>query len=295
MPSLRRASRPDPAPSRWSWRLQRLMLTPAFLFCLRVGIPFLSMLGLGTWYLSDPATRATIEQTVADARAAIEERPEFRVNLMAIDGSDAALSEAIRATVPLDFPMSSFDLDLPEIRARVLELPPVKDVSVRIRPGGILQVDVVPRVPVAIWRTVGGLRLIDEEGVPVATISQRSQHPDLPVIAGQGAPAHVGEALQLLAASAPLGNRLRGFVRVGDRRWDVVLDRKQRILLPTVGAVRALERVILLEATPNREVLSRDIARIDLRLPARPTVQMNASATEERRRIRQLNSGDAFQ
>lgn len=295
MPSLRRASRSDPAPSRWSWRLQRLMLTPAFLFCLRVGIPFLSMLGLGTWYLSDPATRATIEQTVADARAAIEERPEFRVNLMAIDGADATLSEAIRATVPLDFPMSSFDLDLPEIRERLLELAPIKDVSVRIRPGGVLQVDVVPRVPMAIWRTAEGLRLIDGEGVPVSNVQRRSQHPDLPVIAGEGAPEHVSEALQLVAAAAPLGDRLRGLVRMGNRRWDVVLDRNQRILLPTQGAVRALERVIVLEATPTREVLSRDIARIDLRLPERPTVQMNASATEEWRRIRQLNSGEPFQ
>jgi cell division protein FtsQ len=111
--------------------------------------------------------------------------------------------------------------------------------------------------------------------------------PDLPVIAGEGASAHLSEALQLVDASASLGDRLRGVVRMGERRWDVVLDRNQRILLPTDGAVQALERAIMLETT--RDVLSRDIARVDLRLEQRPTVRMNATATEEWRRIRQLN------
>ncbi len=217
------------------------------------------------------------------------------VNLMAIDGADADLSQAIRAAVPLDLPLSSFDLDPAEIRTRLLELPPIKEVSVRIRPGGVLQVNVVPRVPVAIWRTAQGLTLIDDTGAFVAPISHRSARPKLPVIAGTGAPEHVDEAMQLVSAAAPLGERLRGLVRMGDRRWDVVLDRNQRILLPTEGAVRALERVIVLEATPTRKVLSRDIARIDLRLQGRPTVRMNPAATEEWLRIRQLNSGEELQ
>jgi len=42
-------------------------------------------------------------------------------------------------------------------------------------------------------------------------------------------------------------------------------------------------------------VLSRDIARIDLRLHGRPTVQMNAAANEEWRRIRQLNTKKELQ
>ncbi|MFC6759445.1 hypothetical protein ACFQFQ_08000 [Sulfitobacter porphyrae] len=30
----------DPAPSRWAWRMQRLMLTPGFRLMLRAGVPF---------------------------------------------------------------------------------------------------------------------------------------------------------------------------------------------------------------------------------------------------------------
>jgi len=289
MRQVKGASRSDPAPSRWSWRMQRLMLTPGFRLLLRAGVPFALTLGVATWWLSDPKTQAAIQETVAEARASIEQRPEFMVNLMAIDGAETELATAIRTAVPLDFPISSFDIDPAAIRATVLEMAPVREASVRIRPGGVLQVDVTPRVPVAIWRRPEGLTLIDAAGAHVGPIARRGLRPDLPVIAGEGAPEHVHEAMALVVAGAPLGDRLRGLVRLGDRRWDVVLDRGQRIMLPTDGAVRALERVIALDSVD--EVLQRDIARIDLRLADRPTVRMTDHATEEWWRIRQLNSG----
>ena len=287
-PVSRRTPKPDPAPSRWSWRMQRLMLTPLFRLGLRAGLPFALTLSVATWYLSDPQNQAAIRDTVAEARASIEQRPEFMVNLMAIDGGDTDLDAAIRQAIPLDFPVSSFDLDPAAMRARILEMPPVKEASVRIRPGGVLQVDITPRVPVAIWRRAEGLTLIDATGALVAPIEWRGLYPDLPVIAGDGAPDYVDEALALMAAGAPLGNRLRGLVRLGNRRWDVVLDRDQRILLPGTGAVRALERALALDEVDD--VLRRDVARVDLRLSERPTVRMNATATEEWWRIRQLNS-----
>jgi len=289
-PVNRRAIPSDPAPSRWAWRMQRLMLTPLFRLGLRAGLPFVLTLSLAAWWLSEPANQAALRDTVAQARASIEQRPEFMVNLMAIDGSNAELDAAIREAVPLDFPLSSFDLDPAAMRARILEMPPVKEASVRIRPGGVLQVDITQRVPVAIWRTAEGLTLIDAEGALVAPIARRDLRPELPVIAGEDAHSNIDEALAIVAAGAPLGDRLRGLVRLGNRRWDVVLDRNQRIMLPTTEPVRALERAIALDGV--NDVLSRDVARIDLRLIDRPTVRMSTSATAEWWRIRQLKPGN---
>jgi cell division protein FtsQ len=281
------AGRADPAPSRWSWRMQRLMLTPGFRAGLRFGLPFCLTLIAGTIYLSDEARRAKIVEAVAEARSSIEERPEFMVKLMAIDGAQGVLAQQIRTAVPLEFPLSSFDLDLPEIRARVASMAGVRQATVRIRPGGVLQIDVTPRVPVAIWRTVDGLALVDETGAHVRSLEDRNERPDLPLMAGVGAANNVAEALQLVQAAAPLGDRLRGLVRVGERRWDVVLDRGQRILLPEQGGRQALERVIALEGA--QEVLSRDVARVDMRLASRPTVRMNEEAAQEWWHIRQLS------
>lgn len=282
-----RVSRADPAPSRWAWRMQRLMLTPTFLFGLRVGVPFCLTLAAGLIYLSDDARRNQITQTYVNVRSSIEQRPEFMVKLMAIDGVEDALAAEVRAALPIEFPTSSFDLDLTAMRNAIIALPGVKQASLRVKPGGLLHVAVQPRVPVAVWRTEDGLALVDVDGTSIGTVNHRLDRADLPLVVGEGANREVTEALNLTRAAAPLGDRLRGLVRMGARRWDVVLDRDQRILLPETGAVQALERVIALEGA--EDVLSRDVARVDMRLAQRPTVQMNKEATEEWWRIRQIS------
>ncbi len=280
-------NRGDPAPSRWAWRMQRLMLTPGFRFGLRVGLPFCLTLLAGTIYLSDDDRRTAITASIADARRSVEARPEFMVKLMAIDGAEDRLAAEIRATIPLNFPLSSFDLDLPALRDRIAQIHGVRAVGVRIRPGGILQLDVTPRTPVVIWRSAEGLAMIDAEGAHVADIASRAERPDLPMIAGEGAALHVAEAMELLRAGSALGNRMHGLARMGERRWDVVLDRDQRIMLPEENALQALERVIALDGA--QELLGRDVARVDMRLAERPTVRMNEEATREWWHVRQLS------
>lgn len=277
----------DPAPSRWAWRMQRLMLTPTFRFGLRVGLPFSLALVAGVIYLSDEARRGQLTEVYVNARSSIEQRPEFMVKLMAIDGAGDRLAAQVRAAVPVEFPISSFDLDLAALREMVTQLPGVKQVSLRIKPGGLLQVSVEPRVAVAIWRTEDGLVLVDLDGNTIGKIENRADRTDLPLLVGDAANTRVAEALELFRTATPLNTRLRGLVRMGARRWDVVLDRDQRIMLPETQPVQALERVIALENA--QEVLSRDVARVDMRLAQRPTVQMNKEATQEWWRIRQIS------
>ncbi|MGR3758711.1 cell division protein FtsQ/DivIB [Roseobacteraceae bacterium NS-SX3] len=281
--------RRDPAPSRLKYRLQRWMLTPGIRLGLRVGVPICLIAAACGAYLADEGRRDTLQGLINEARAAVEERPEFMVNMMAIDGAGTSVAEDIREVVGLDFPVSSFDLDLEQVRGMITGLDPVKSARVRIRPGGVLQVDVEEREPAVVWRSREGLALLDETGTHVAELGRRSLHPDLPLVAGKGADRHVGEALRLLAAARPLGGRLRGLVRVGERRWDVVLDRGQRILLPARNPLPALERVIAVSEV--QDLLERDVAAVDMRIAARPTVRMTENAVENWWRIRQLNGG----
>ena len=139
MRSLRRnRTTHDPAPSRLSYRLQRLMLTPGVRLGLRIGIPFAIVFAATSAYLANDVRRDALIGYVNSVRASIEERPEFMVSLMAIDGAGASLDEDIREVVPIDFPVSSFDLDISAIRDLVTGLDPVKAATVRIRPGGNL-------------------------------------------------------------------------------------------------------------------------------------------------------------
>jgi cyclohexyl-isocyanide hydratase len=53
-------------------------------------------------------------------------------------------------------------------------------------------------VPAILWRSDDGLELLDGEGVRVAFLLNRGLRPDLPLIAGAGANAHIPEALDVL-------------------------------------------------------------------------------------------------
>lgn len=281
--------RVDPAPSRLSYRFQRLMLTPVYRRLLRVGLPVLVVAGLCAGYLADEARRVALIDQIAEIRRQIETRPEFMVRLMAIDGASESVQADIHEIFPYDLPASSFDLDLPAIRTMLEELPAVAQANVRIRQGGVLAVEIAERQPVALWRTRDGIDVVDIEGESIASVTSRAARPDLPVMTGDGAAAHVAQALDILQAARPLGQNIRGLVRMGERRWDLVLHDGKRILLPEEEPVRALERVIVLNAA--HDMLERDLVAIDMRIGARPTVRLSDYATEEWWRITSMTAG----
>ncbi len=283
-----RAPRRDPSPSKWAYRRQRLMLTPHVRGFLIKGLPSLVLLGAVALWFSNDANRQAVIGQLTHLRAEFEARPEFRVSLARVEGASDDLAQAVRAKLALPLPMSSFDMDLDAARDRIEALDAVQKADLRVRSGGILQVLITERVPVAIWRTEDGLTLVDETGHRVAGLLSRADRADLPVIAGDGADKATPEALDLIAAAGPLTPRMRGLVRMGDRRWDLILDRDQRILLPEKNPVQALERLLALDQA--QDLMNRDILAVDLRSDHRPILRLTPNALADIRRAQGLET-----
>lgn len=281
--------RRDPAPSRIAYRMHRLMLTPRFRFFLRWGLPTLAILALVGGYFASDERRADALAAVEDAREQIEQRPEFMVRMLSVAGASPLVSDTIRNELALSFPVSSFDLDLFDLHDKVAALESVASAHVAVRAGGILEVSVQERVPVALWRDSGLTHLVDLDGHRVAPAGRRAEHPELPLIVGAGAQEHVGEAIALVRLAQPVHGRLRGLVRVGERRWDVVLDREQRLMLPEAGAETALRRAMSLHQRDG--LLDRDVAVIDFRNPERPTVRLTPAAIDAMNGVEEIKTG----
>ena len=160
----------------------------------------------------------------------------------------------------------------------------------RALPSGVLEIRAIERVPVVVWRSQDGLELLDQNGVRVAEIDSRLRRPDLPLIAGAGADGHVPEALALLGEARPVAERVRGLVRVGERRWDLVLDRDQVVRLPEADPVAALGRVMALDAA--EDLLERDLTVVDMRDPRRPMLRLTEHAVAELERLRAATTGE---
>lgn len=288
----RRAAQPqaprrhDPAPSYWDYKMQRLMLTPLFRVLFRVGLPVLAIGAVVGLVLASDARRTAIAGGFENLKEQFQARPEFRVSLLSVEGASPDLADAVRARLQVKLPASSFDLDLDALREKAETLDAVAGAELAVRAGGVLQVTIAEREPALIWRGADGLTLLDASGHRVAGLAQRADRPDLPVVAGEGADAAAAEALALVDASGPLMNRLRGLVRVGERRWDMVLDRDQRLLLPADRPVQALERLLALDQA--EDLLGRDLAAIDLRDAKRPILRLGEDALLQARRARGL-------
>ncbi len=274
----------DPAPSRWKYRLERLKLTPSYRFAVRYGLPYgfaaLVLAGLVT----NDNIRAAVTETKTGIYTSVAERPELMLSRMEISGVSAHLRDDVLAAIDTKLPVSSLDISVGDIRRRIDAIEAVKRSEVRVVPGGILEIEVTERAAAMVWRTRDGLKLVDDEGVLTGTLERRTDRNDLPLIAGEGAEHEVDEALLLLATARPVAERIRGLVRVGERRWDIVLDHGQRILLPEMAPNAALARVMALDAA--EDLFGREVLVIDMRDGRRPILRVSEHAIDELRRMR---------
>jgi cell division protein FtsQ len=280
----------DPAPSRLRYRLSRLARRKSLRKAVRLLTMPLIIAGVGWWLAGQGALWVEVERMVLDARRSLEERPEFAVTRLEILGASEELEAELRGMLATRIPASSLALALDDIRREVEASPRVATAQATVAPGGALVVQLTERVPVALWRVGGKLKLIDKTGVVIAFADSRADRLDLPLIVGAGAERAVGEALALHQFARPLWPRLRGLVRVGERRWTVALDRGQVIYLPEKAPDAALSQAISLDYSDD--LLSRDVAVIDLRNPARPVLRLTDEAMFELLRIRALVAGD---
>ena len=73
-------------------------------------------------------------------------------------------------------------------------------------------------------------------------------------------------------------DQVRAFVRVGERRWDLVLDNNLRIMLPQTEFLAAFDRLMLMNHTGS--LFSNQLSTIDMRLVERPTVRVGAVSVD---------------
>jgi cell division protein FtsQ len=285
-----RGVRRDPAPSLLRYRLTRLWLRPRFRRAVNFGVPMLAGV-LAAWTVMaeyDLRDRAT--QLVDRVREAIVDRPQFTITEIDVLDVSRDLAEQIRVAAFVRLPASSLELDVAAVRERIESLDAVERARVRALPSGVLEIRAIERVPVVIWRSADGLELLDQNGVRVAEVDSRIRRPDLPLIAGEGASGHVPEALVILAEARPVSERVRGLVRMGERRWDLVLDRDQVIRLPEADPVGALRRVMALDTA--QQLMKRDLTVVDMRDPERPMLRLTEHALEDLEKTKSEIAGE---
>lgn len=165
-------------------------------------------------------------------------------------------------------------VDLAGTRHELLRHGWVRDARVSRRLPDTLVVDIVERVPAAIWQHGGRLALIDGEGVVLEQVRLEAM-PDLPLVIGPAANRQVTGLARLTAAAPQVQPMLAGATWVGGRRWDLRFHSGEVLSLPEgeEAAGAALARFV--EKDRKGQLLGRGFVRFDMRIPGQLIVRLS--------------------
>jgi cell division protein FtsQ len=157
-------------------------------------------------------------------------------------------------------------------------LPWVRSAVIERHLPGTLVVRLVERHPLAVWQHAGKQELIDRDGevIPVTDLSRFSQ---VPTVVGDDAPRHAAALIDMLAREPQLAARVTAAIRVDDRRWNLRIDNAMDVLLPEDDPDAAWSHLAALER--QDKLLQRDIQVVDLRLPDRVVLRVNAPPAKQ--------------
>ncbi len=262
----------DPAPSRFRYKFSRWMLSPLFKKAIFYGFPLIFLAVPILIFFQDQKNKEQLQELAFDLYRKVIERPEFMVEALSIEGASDSLNAEIREVLGLHFPVSSFDLDLDELHERVLSLPPVEIAQAYIKGGGILHIKVDEKVPALLLKKEIGFNILNEHGEYIRSKSSRKGFSNLPVIIGEGAQNAAPQAIAIFKAIYSKVGQVRGLVFVGERRWNIVMESGQVVMLPANDPEQAVQKILILDKA--EKILSRDITVFDFRLPSRITLRV---------------------
>ncbi|MFD2498063.1 cell division protein FtsQ/DivIB [Rhizorhabdus histidinilytica] len=165
-------------------------------------------------------------------------------------------------------------VDLEGTRAELMKMGWIADARVSRRLPDTLVVDIVERVPAAIWQYQHRLALIDKDGVVIGPVDDRAM-PDLPVVVGPGANRRATQLAQLMAAAPSLKPLITAASWQGDRRWDIIFQSGEKVMLPEGDQEAAKALAFFAQEDRRAGMLGKGLVSIDLRDPSRMVARMS--------------------
>jgi cell division protein FtsQ len=210
---------------------------------------------------------------------AVTARTGFAVDQVRVVGHRETSEIDVLEKLDLSGWTSLVGFDVDAARDRVAELPWVEIASVRKIYPEMLEVRIRERQPFAIWQHEKELSIIGEAGNVIVPYSG-GRHAGLPLVVGEGAAERAKDFLARVARYPGLASRVKGYVLVSQRRWDLVLDSGMTVKLPAEGEDAAL--AALVDMDRDGDLLRRDVASVDLRLADRVVMRLSPEVMDAR-------------
>jgi cell division protein FtsQ len=214
-----------------------------------------------------------------DIAQAVTSRTGFAVDQVRVIGHRETSEIDVLERLELSGWTSLVGFDVDAARDRVAALPWVQSASGRKIYPEMLEVRIQEREPFAIWQHRGDLSIIGRQGNLIVPFGG-GRHAALPLVVGDGAAERAAAFVERVVRHPVLAAKVKGYVLVGGRRWNLKLSNGLTVKLPEFGADEAMAELERMEE--ENQLFERDVASVDLRLPDRVVVKMTTEAVKER-------------
>jgi cell division protein FtsQ len=200
----------------------------------------------------------------------------FKIEDVEINGVKQVSRIDVLTNIDLGVERSLFSFDVHAARKALRALPWVAEARVAKAYPDRLVINIVEKAAFAVWQNNGELWLTERDGKKIVPFEERFS--GLPLIVGAGAGEKAAEFLAIIGRHPVLAERVSAHVRVGQRRWNLVMDNGVTVMLPEGREEAELGELARIEA--QSPVLSRDIGEVDMRIADRLIVRLTPEAAE---------------
>ena len=218
---------------------------------------------------------------IRDVYRQVMSKTHLSLQVVNIEGHNRTTKEQVVQVLNLKQGMPILDVDLLDVQSRIAELPWVDSVSVERHLPDTIHIRIAEKTPIAVWQNNKTYFPLDETGEPID--DNETVLSGLILVVGRDAPEYTADLIMALRKYPDIMDLVVSAVRVGDRRWNLILrdiTAGTTVYLPETDIEEALTR--LMEWQETEHVLDKDFSVIDLRIEDRLIVRTDAALTEEK-------------
>lgn len=275
--------------SRLGYRFRRFLLSKTWWTMTRLVMPLAIIALIGFQLFTSQNIRDGLSRFQNGMVERVAFLPGLKIENLVIENATKLQEDEILHALDIQMPNSTLLLDREKLREKMASFDEIGESTFRFGFDGHLYVELKPRKPEMIFLHSGEMITVDKTGHKVERLSARSDRAELFVISGEGALDASDEAIKIIAALKPYASQIRGLVRVGARRWDVIFTNHARLMLPAEEPLLALS--LALKSHQDNDVLNRNIEAYDLRDPKRPILRVKPEALEDMNALQGEDTG----
>ena len=192
------------------------------------------------------------------------------IKTVIVIGASPKVEKLIKANLGVKTGDSIFKLSTTKLLNNLMNIGWIKQVSVHKILPNIIKIQVKERVPIAIYYHNKTYTLIDKEGHFIEDVKVNL---NLPLVSGIDANLYIFKMLQILEKYPSIKKELHIAIYVRQRRWDIILNNKITIKLPSCNDEQMNKSLNILVKLLKQPNIQNSVVSVDMRIPSNVIIQ----------------------